>query len=304
MTPGIIRCRGFTLIEVLVVISIIAMLVALLLPALSKAKQVAYQVQCLSQMRQQGIGWASYTIEYRQIPGLSGNEGTYGGKPWGQPYLYGGVTLWVHDGAYANNYEGPMNMGYIAPYVTAGSLTDGSMNRMDGRIFYCPGTTQSYGSDGTSGWYATWKTNMSQMGLAAGASTVATYFYRSGQYDIDRNLSDGDANWAWGGANMNWMTNTPSRPDDRWVQGKPMLTCFWRGYNGSAINPRQDNIVHGGRSTNLLRTDGSAYSWGLPDDVNPVWGWFDAGAYTPAQYDGDNFYNQMPWFWVRADRKR
>jgi hypothetical protein len=36
----------------------------------------------------------------------------------------------------------------------------------------------------------------------------------------------------------------------------------------------------------------------------PVWGWFDAGAYTAADYNAHSFYAQMPWFWVRAQRRQ
>ncbi len=47
--------RGFTLVELLVVISIVALLVALLLPSLSKARDTAVSMQCLSRYRNLSI---------------------------------------------------------------------------------------------------------------------------------------------------------------------------------------------------------------------------------------------------------
>ena len=79
--------RGFTLVELLVVVGIIAVLISLLMPSLNKARVAAVRTQCLSNVRQFAVAQANYAAEQRNrlvIAGDGSEQGSWIGLL--QPY--------------------------------------------------------------------------------------------------------------------------------------------------------------------------------------------------------------------------
>jgi prepilin-type N-terminal cleavage/methylation domain-containing protein/prepilin-type processing-associated H-X9-DG protein len=57
--------RGFTLVELLVVIGIIGVLIGIIVPALTKAREASLRVKCLSNLRQLGTAYQIYANMYK-----------------------------------------------------------------------------------------------------------------------------------------------------------------------------------------------------------------------------------------------
>ncbi len=73
--------RGFTLVELLVVITILAMLVALLIPAVQMAREAARKTQCLNNEKQLALGIVNYATTKQKFPPMFVAQPNWGANP-------------------------------------------------------------------------------------------------------------------------------------------------------------------------------------------------------------------------------
>lgn len=101
--------RGFSLLELLVVIFIIVMLAALLTPALACAKCRANRISCAGNLRQLGVGMALYSDTYDDIlpPPVFNPEANPMAGPYKSYFLFYGPA------GLAVDITKPVNLGYF-----------------------------------------------------------------------------------------------------------------------------------------------------------------------------------------------
>jgi len=88
---------GFTLVELLVVLAIIALLTAILLPALSRVRESARFTKCASNLRQQLLAQQLYGMDHDQAKPPLWREGSFFGSPLIRRDAVSPDTKWSND---------------------------------------------------------------------------------------------------------------------------------------------------------------------------------------------------------------
>ncbi|HWY29613.1 MAG TPA: prepilin-type N-terminal cleavage/methylation domain-containing protein, partial [Candidatus Acidoferrum sp.] len=85
--------NGFTLVELLVVLAIIAILAALLLATTSQAKGRAQRIQCVGNLHQLGIGIRSFAADNQAYPSCIGGTNSTNPGLWMRQLEIGGFDI-------------------------------------------------------------------------------------------------------------------------------------------------------------------------------------------------------------------
>jgi prepilin-type processing-associated H-X9-DG protein/prepilin-type N-terminal cleavage/methylation domain-containing protein len=215
------RGSGFTLIELLVVMATISVLASLLLPAMRKALESAHALSCMNNLRQIGLAYAQYDMDYRAIP----------------PAVLGGNGPFPPGDTLDNNWA---LWSYII--VKAGYLPGKVVTTQDGAwdpIFWCPSKKHVIKSNNWLSDYSPnrYITNYGQY-LGNGVTQVMPWF----SLRRARNPS----NLYLIGENLPWLDVS-----GKWLPGSKSLG---QGITGNIKS--YDCRAHAGKMTNMLFCDG------------------------------------------------
>jgi prepilin-type N-terminal cleavage/methylation domain-containing protein/prepilin-type processing-associated H-X9-DG protein len=254
---------GFTLVELLVVIGIIAILVAMLLPSLNRARQASQRTACLSNLRQLGMAMAMYNMENKDKL----------------------IAEWT---------VGPMWHYQIKQYLglqRTQKLTDTNLNNEQTRdkIYQCPSTSDKVTPDAdnspTPTPFEQYFTNHSSFGKVQASYGMNRWTYDPRIKDLAAGTSPNKKYWIYYDNTVNFLKLTnPSK-----IGGDVPLffDCRWREARPSSNTEKYytDPTVTGdmslaatnrhGKYTNVVYCDGSARTIPLPElwaaKWHPTW---------------------------------
>jgi prepilin-type N-terminal cleavage/methylation domain-containing protein len=144
------RLRGFTLVELLVVVAIVSLLIALLLPSLRQATEQARIAVCASNLHQWGHALTGYSADNH---GLTMGSARFSNYPEHQSAQ--SVRRFPDYISIKPTKEGEWNVERINPYI---NFAFDPERRTAGRILICPSTDVAWYAEQIQAAWVTWET--------------------------------------------------------------------------------------------------------------------------------------------------
>ena len=264
------RKHGFTLVELLVVIGIIALLISILLPSLNAARRSANTVKCLSNIRQLTAAFILYENDTKgYLPPLDIGDGGTFNQRWLAPLV---TNKYLNVPSFVQTFPDS------AKPPTAGILVcpQGNFDLAPQVIYYTPATQlQDLGS-------------VEFQGDSINATTYKAY---ASNYCVNGIYYDKDAN-LWGHPELNVSSFRPFsfvkktgatgpkiyRSNMFSVKGSSRLALIADGFGGMNVNPENITLRHGARATGTTSANRSAnfgfadgHSETIPANGMPRW---------------------------------
>jgi prepilin-type N-terminal cleavage/methylation domain-containing protein/prepilin-type processing-associated H-X9-DG protein len=222
---------SFTLIELLVVIAIIALLAAMLLPALNLSRDKAKQLACLSNLKQNGLGFSMYANDNQDRLAPLNDSGNAGNSRWYTNLLATGYWT-IKPAEWSVNTYGGKGWGGYSPKKNS--------------ALRCPGASseQIDAGKGQSGGYGVNQTHLFTFGASLPLMVPLAQIKRPGSL------------WLFGDA---YYTSSSS---------SGFVTClevFGSCCSTYSSGGPQPNPCHSGSRSNAVLVDGHAESFKWTD---------------------------------------